>query len=212
MINKTPGETILFGTYPQTASGKDISPLQWRVLQNSGNKLFVSSEYIVDCKRYHNSFIDTTWEGSNIRHWLNSEFYAIAFSAAQKYKIATTLCSGNGIDSPDTEDRIFLLSVAEVQNFTSVKDGAMRRRTIATDFAKVKKSDGCSLYVYDKNVSEDYIIDQGIRKGCSWWWTRTQLQEQQSRATFIGPRSNIKTYGRVDIRHYGVRPAMWLRP
>jgi hypothetical protein len=89
----------------------------------------------------------------------------------------------------------------------------MRRRTIATDYAKAKKADGCYVYVYDKGVEQDYIVENGERRGCSWWWTRTQLQIEEgssSRATFIGARSNIKSYGKVDIARYGVRPAIRL--
>ncbi len=139
------------------------------------------------------------------------EFYNVAFSPEEKDQIITTFCTDNGANTPDTEDNVFLLSVAEVKAFTDAQDGKMRRRTIGTEFAKVRKADNCNLYVYDKRIEKDYTVENGERKGCSWWWTRTQLQIQDgssSRATFIGARSNIKTYGRVDIRYYGVRPAL----
>ena len=56
-----PGEIITFGIYPQTADGTDKTPIQWRVLQNAGDALFLLSEYIIDCKRYHNEAVDTAW-------------------------------------------------------------------------------------------------------------------------------------------------------
>lgn len=87
----------------------------------------------------------------------------------------------------------------------------MRRRTIGTEFAKVKKADSCRLYVYDKSIEKDYIVEHGEKKGCSWWWMRTQLQHSSSRATFIGPRSNIKSYGQVNMPFYGVRPALKMK-
>ena len=112
------------------------------------------------------------------------------------------------------DDKAFLLSVNEIQTFTDPGDASdtrIRRRAIGTDFAKVTKPDGCSLYVYDKGVQKDYIVEDGEKRGCSWWWTRAQLQpEHPSRATFIGARSNIKRYGHVDLRYYGVRPAIKL--
>lgn len=208
-----PGEIITFGIYPQTAKGTDKTAIQWRVLQNAGNELFLLSEYIIDCRRYHNQAVDTSWRDCDIRKWLNSELFGIAFTAAEQQHINTTICTDNGEGSPDTEDKIFLLSVVEVEEFTSPQDGDKRRRTIGTDYAKIRKADGCRLYVYDKGVEQDYIVENGEKHGCSWWWTRTQSQRQignLSRATFIGARSNIKRYGQVDIKFYGVRPALKL--
>lgn len=207
------GDIITFGTYPQTADGTDETPIQWRVLENSGDELFVLSELILDCKRYHDKDVDTTWRDCNLREWLNDAFYDAAFTASEKEFVKTTCCTDNGEGSPDTEDEVFLLSVAEVEEFTDPQDGDRRRRTIGTEFAKAEKSDGCHLYVYDKGVEQDYIVENGEKHGCSWWWTRTQSQRQMgnlSRATFIGARSNIKRYGTVDLRFYGIRPAIKL--
>lgn len=211
--NAKPGAMITFGTYPHTTEGTDETPIQWRVLQNTGGELFLLSEYILDSKRYHNQAVDTTWRDCDLRRWLNNAFLRIAFSATEREHIRTTTCTGNGEGSPDTQDTVFLLSVAEVKEFTSVQDGSMRRRTIATDYAKAKKADGCYIYVYDKGVEQDYIVANGEKHGCSWWWTRTQLQIKDgssSRAAFIGARSNIKSYGKVDLAMYGVRPAIKL--
>ncbi|MFN2208278.1 MAG: DUF6273 domain-containing protein [Candidatus Promineifilaceae bacterium] len=208
-----PGDTILFGVYPQTADGEDRTPIRWLVLQNLDGELFVLSEKIVDCRRYHGKHVDITWRECDLRRWLNETFYNAAFNTAEQELIRTTRCTDNGEGSPDTEDRVFLLSVTEIKAFTDAQGGSdtvVRRRTIGTEFARAPKPDGCRLYVYDKGVEKDYIIEDGEKFGCSWWWTRTQLQIQDgrsSRAAFIGARSNIKSYGRVDLAYYGVRPA-----
>ena len=208
------GEIITFGVYPQTVDGADRTLIKWRVLQNSGRELFVLSEYVLDCKRYHGESENVTWRDCDLRKWLNDEFYNAAFNAAEKKLVKITLCADNGEGSPDTKDKVFLLSVNEIQTFTDPGDGndtRIRRRAVGTDYAKLKKLDGCSLYVYDKGVEKDYIVENGEKRGCSWWWTRSQLQtEHPSRATFIGARSNIKTYGEVNLRYYGVRPALKL--
>ncbi len=211
-----PGEIITFGTYPQMADGADRTPIEWRVLHNSDSELFILSEYILDCRRYHGEYADVTWRDCDLRKWLNDEFYNAAFNTTEKGLVKTTCCADNGDGSPDTEDKVFPLSVVEVKAFTDARDGTsttIRRRTIGTEFAKARKTDGCRLYVYDKGVDKDYIAENGEKRGCSWWWTRTQLQihaGSSSRATFIGARSNIKSYGRVDLACYGVRPALRL--
>ena len=204
------GEIITFGTYPQTAGGVDVIPIKWRVLQNSGSELFILSEYILESKRYHNAFIDITWRDSDLRKWLNDEFYNVAFNDSEKKFIKTRHCTDNGEGSTDTEDKVFLLSVSEVKELTYKLDEdslSAKRCAIGTEFAKIKKNDGCHLYVYDKKVKDNYIIENGEEFGCSWWWLRTQ-GNTSSRAFFVGTRSSIRSYGRVNLVCYGVRPAL----
>ncbi|MFD0715521.1 DUF6273 domain-containing protein [Paenibacillus sp. GCM10027626] len=122
--NLKPGEFITFGTYPQSVNGKELA-IKWRVLQNSGIELFVLSEYILDCKRYHGKSADLkwrdcmeiTWHDCDLREWLNDGFYNAAFNAAEKQFIKTTHCTDNGEGCPDTEDKVFLLSVAEIKDY-----------------------------------------------------------------------------------------------
>jgi hypothetical protein len=184
------------------------------VLHNSGSELFVLSATILDCKRYHGEFVDITWRDCDLRQWLNDAFYHAAFSAAEKGIVKAARCTDNGEGSPDTEDKVFLLSVAEVKELTDLL-GKDFRRARGTEFAKIKKADGCHLYVMDKNVDTDYISEGGERYGCSWWWLRNQggLKDKgndPSRAVFIGTRASIRHYARVDLGRYGVRPALKL--
>lgn len=210
--NAKPGEIISFGNYQQTAEPSDKTPIKWHVLQNSVEELFILSEHILDCKRYHGEFTDITWVDCDLRKWLNDEFFNAAFSNSEKDIINTTPCTGNGENSRDTDDKVFLLSVDEVKNLTDIpgKNGfAVKRRALGTEFAKLKKADGCHLYVYDGSGENNYIVENGKKYGCSWWWSRTQLGSL-SRATFIGPRSSIRSYGRINRFRYGVRPALKL--
>jgi hypothetical protein len=206
--NAKPGDRVTFGAYPHMADGADRTPITWRVLDNSGGELFLLSETILDCKRYHGEFVDITWRDCNLRGWLNGVFYDAAFNAAEQGLVKTTHCTDNGEGSPDTEDRVFLPGAAEVNSLTGVL-GKDFRRAVGTAFAKVKKADGCRLYVYDKSVAEDYITVNGQTQGCSWWWLRTQ-GNRASRAVFIGTHASIRHYGRVNLPYYGVRPALKL--
>ncbi|PYI53001.1 hypothetical protein DLM86_18550 [Paenibacillus flagellatus] len=209
------GDFITFGTYPQSADGKKRA-ITWRVLQRSGSELFVLSEYILDCKRYHGKSADlkwrdgmeTTWRDCDLRQWLNDEFYNAAFTAAEMPFVKTTRCTDNGEGCPDTEDKVFPLSAAEIQTFSGIH-GKEWRGAVGTDFAKTKKPDGCSLYVYDKTKKEDYIVRDGEEVGCSWWWLRTR-GNKPSRAYFVGTGRSIRSYGSTSIDHYGVRPALIL--
>lgn len=210
-----PGERLTFGSYPQSADGKE-RPIEWRVLQNTGSELFLLSEAILECKRYHGKSadiswrdaVDTTWRDCDLRQWLNEDFYPTAFCAGDRELIKITQCAENGEGSPDTEDHVFLLSVAEVKAFTAVL-GKTWLPAVGTDYAKLKKPDGCSLYVYDKSEKDNYVLRDGKEEGCSWWWLRTQ-GNKPSRAHFIGTGCSIRSYANVSLARDGVRPAIRL--
>lgn len=208
------GEIVVFGTYPQMADSSDRTPIKWQVLQNTSGELFLLSEYILDCKRYHGEYTDITWRDCDLRKWLNDAFYNVAFNATEKEFVKTTNCTDNGAGSPDTHDKVFLLSIAEVNRLTD-QIGKDFRRARGTEFAKIKKTDGCHLYVMDKNVEADYISEGGQKYGCSWWWLRNQGKlkdtgNDPSRAVFIGTRASIRHYARANREGYGVRPALIL--
>lgn len=60
--------------------------IKWRVMQNNGSTLFLVADNALDHKAYityneSGHFYDpVTWEISTLRQWLNSNFYAAAFS------------------------------------------------------------------------------------------------------------------------------------
>ena len=192
----------------------DRTSLPWQVLERTGDELFLFSARILDCRRYHDDMAETTWRESSMRQWLNAAFLSQAFTEAEREIITPHRCDDNGDATPDTVDRVFLLSVQEVRALTHPGRGhGLDRRAVATPFAMQEKSDGCRLYVYDKAIEKDHLVVDGDRRGCSWWWLRTQPQAQNgtaSRAAFVGARGDVKSYGRVDISRYGVRPAITL--
>ena len=207
-------DLIAFGSFPQSSASDVAEPIEWRVLGRSAAAVLLLSDRILDCRRYHSELVETTWRDSDLRAWLNSEFFGSAFGEDEHERILPTSCGNNGDGTPDTVDRVFLLSVHEVRTLTALTpDARPRRAAIGTVFARLPRVDGCRLYVYDKGVERDYITANGVRQGCSWWWTRTQLQVadgRSARAAFVGARGDVKSYGRVDLARYGVRPAIRL--
>ncbi|MDK1475219.1 DUF6273 domain-containing protein [Streptomyces sp. 549] len=209
------GALLDFGAWPQSPDATGPEPIRWRVLDRSGDTVLLLSDRVLDCRRYHRDTTVTTWRDCDLRAWLNGEFLTTAFGDAERGRLEPVTCTGNGDGSPDTVDRVFLLSVEEVRALTDPRgDGPRRRRATGTAVARAPKPDGCRLYVYDKGVERDYLVEDGERRGCSWWWTRTRTvpgDGRAPRAAFVGPRGDVKTYGRVDLACYGVRPALRLR-
>jgi hypothetical protein len=212
-MNTEIGAIRTFGTYPQTTEGGDRTPIQWRVLKHTDNGLYLLSEYLLDCRRYHHVAVETTWRDCDLRAWLHDGFYQSAFNKSEQQCIKTTLCTGNGEGCTDTEDKVFLPSVAEVNELIGKRlldSCGARRLTVGTPYAQAAKADGCRLYVYDKSIKTNYIMENGVETGCSWWWLRTR-GNSASRANFIGTLSSIRSYGSIDLPYYGVRPALVLQ-
>ena len=94
----------------------------WRVLGKRGNSLLLLSENIIETAVYHNTFENTAWSVSDVRRYLNGEFYD-RFSTHEQSQILEEklLTHGNpwftagGRDS--SLDKIFLMSVEEVLEY-----------------------------------------------------------------------------------------------
>ncbi len=117
------GDTFKFGSYEQDnnlKNGKEA--IEWIVLRNSNNELFAVSKYALDTKPYNETCGDVTWETCTLRKWLNKDFYNEAFNKSEQKLIKTVTVKNS--DHPhygteggnDTQDKIFLLSMDEVQN------------------------------------------------------------------------------------------------
>ena len=188
------GETIEFGNYPQDKDGTE-KPIEWIVMKNEGNQVLLLSKYVLDAKPYNNEeWGDVTWETSDIRQWLNNEFYTTAFNKAEKAKIQTSLIknkdnSEHGTSGGnDTEDKVFLLSKKEAKTLFSNNGERIAK---ATEYAE--KS---GVYVNEEKAA--------------WWWLRSPGYNSRNAA-------EVRRYGwvsrngdSVDNKNDGVRPALHL--
>lgn len=111
------GDIIKFGNY----NGND----EWEILAKEDNKVLVISKYAI-CKRpYNDEYTYVTWENCTLRNWLNSEYLNSTFDTADQSLIMNTKVTNadnKEYDTPggkDTTDKIFLLSIDEVEKYYS---------------------------------------------------------------------------------------------
>ncbi len=200
--------SIWFGNYDQSPDGSgtcNIEPIKWRVLDNKiddegdpTGELFLLSDLNLDCKKYNEEFTPVTWETSTIRTWLNGDFMNKAFSQDEQTAIKTAEVVNEdnpGAGTPgynDTEDRIFLLSIAESKNekygFASHEQGTETRVAYNTFYA----------------------MDQGVDtySGTGNWWLRSPVSNGYSAVIvdkFGAVGSNSGTS--VNNENTAVRPA-----
>ena len=187
------GETIEFGNYPQDKDGTE-KPIEWIVMKNEGNQVLLLSKYVLDTKPYNKESKAVTWETSDIRQWLNNEFYTTAFNKAEKAKIQTSLIKNednseygtNG--GNDTEDKVFLLSEKEADTLFSNDDERIAK---ATEYAE--KS---GVYVNKEKAAR--------------WWLRSPGDDSDGAAVVYDDGWVIRFGDYVDDGSVGVRPALHL--
>ncbi len=186
------GETIEFGNYPQEEDGTE-KPIEWIVMKNEGNQVLLLSKYVLDAKPYNEEFEKVTWETSDIRKWLNNEFYTTAFNKTEKAKIQASLIKNEDNSEygtsgeNDTEDKVFLLSEKEAETLFSNEEERIAK---ATEYAE--KSG-----VYDEE------------KG-AWWWLRSPGYNSTYAAVVYNDGWVLGSGDSVYDNDDGVRPALYL--
>ena len=198
------GDIISFGGY------------DWIVLDVRDGRTLVISERLLEHRAYYDGF-DITWEESDLRKYLNGEFYN-SFSAADRAMIAQV--TNVNPDNPwygtpggaNTQDRIFLLSIDEVlryfvdsrylgnQNrpyddmsfYIDAYDSAIKTRCLGLD--NCPNDYGClSLTLRSPGFSSHFFADVFHINGC-----------YNNSLSFSGFKfiSNV----------HGFRPAIWINP
>ena len=123
------GNTVVFGRFEQDRDKKNgPEPIEWIVLDTDeeNHKALLISRLILDCFRFHDSTGNGTWNLCTLRNWLNGDFLNSAFTPEEQEAILVTEVDNSvaqgkpntyGLDVETTQDRIFLLSYAEVNRY-----------------------------------------------------------------------------------------------
>ena len=174
--------------------------IKWKVLKNDGNTLFVVADRAIDCKDYNEEFKSITWETSTIRDWLNASFYDTAFSSNEQSAIVTqnVVNEDNPESGNDTSDKIYLLSISEVENETygfcsEYSTYSMSRRMKVSDYANARGT--------SRTDSKDYKDWEN----CQWW---LRSNGGNIFAAYISWDGEVRDRYSVDSGYSGVCPAL----
>lgn len=189
------------GYFRNTVYWFKFEPVEWRVLSSKNGNLFVMAEKVLDSRAYHGDVPAVTWETSDTRAWLNNEFYNIAFTTEEKAMIKTTdVANPNNstYGTPggnNTNDRLFLLSFAEVQNaaygFIASSSGDPARKAQGTEY-----SESCGLCVFTGMPSN----------GSCFWWLRSP-GETAAKVGLVFDNGGFPNYGdMLNQACVGIRP------
>ena len=182
-------------------------PISWDVLTQDDGKLLVSSNIVLDSQSFNHqmdsgSFTHNggtgyanNYELSDIRNWLNNEFYSLAFDSGAEVisattidnSLASTLDSSNNYVCNDTNDKVFLLSRFEANKYLSNS----QLKAIGSDYAKCQ-----GLYV-------------GMENDKAFWSLRTPYPNESYQIRYI-TNNGIAAYDSASKTSLGVRPACWI--
>lgn len=222
------GEYVVFGKYEQDGDlSNGPEPIEWIILEEDDEKMFLISRYILDCHSYHTEHTGVSWETCELRSWLNSDFYDTAFSPAAQKRILTTdiSVSDNAMfdtdGGNDTQDKLFCLSFEEIWKYYEVKKWYDENQVgfssaIITDMTQYAEDNGADHYTITQEDYEyymeynDYDSDV-IGKGSGGWWLRSPGHDYDW-ACMVGYRGDFGWNGDsyVEFARNGVRPAMYI--
>ena len=111
------GDRFGFGCYQEV-------PLSWKVIKKQNNDLMVISDEIICKRRFHKDNSSNKWDISEIRSWLNEDFFYDAFDEGERELIKTTRNMTKGC--ADTYDKIFLLSKEESDELLLAGNNSLR--------------------------------------------------------------------------------------
>lgn len=201
------GSYVEFGTYPQTASGTDNTPIEWLVLDRDGNRALLISRYGLDAQPYNTTYTSVTWETCTLRTWLNGTFMKKAFTTEEQKAILTANVDNsssqgyNGWSTNggnNTQDQVFLLSYAEAHKYFGVMESNRNNiegRVHPTAYVEE------SVYTSDDDKTAD-----GDSTGR--WWLRSPGGDQDYAAYVLFDGS--LSYNFVHNVYSCVRPALWV--
>ena len=203
------GDVIVFGAYEQDGDESDgKEPLEWLVLAGENGSLFVITLYGVEHMQFHSSLNKVTWETSAVRAWLNNDFLGAAFSASETAKIKTTHVIAeknpqypNSPAGNDTDDKVFLLSVQEAEQYFADNNA----RKCAPTAAAIASEPA----VFSNMSAKAWYTKQSY--GCSWW-LRSPGMFKDIYVSYVGKYGDITGGGQVYLSgtDFCVRPAMWI--
>jgi hypothetical protein len=188
-----------------------VEPIKWRILSENNGTALILCESIIASRRYSElSDLSNIYKDSEIRAWLNSEFYNTAFNSLQQNIIEITNVdnsaestgdSDNGYYCENTSDKIFLPSYNEmiVTSYGFVGDFVVydeARRRVASDYSRAM---GAIMY---SNV---------LYTNSGWWWLRSPHGYTASLAYYISNDGDISRIGHIELEEYGVVPALRIK-
>ena len=203
-------DTYVFSTGETVVEGATyffkVEPIKWRILHEESGVAFLFCDSIIANRQFHSEEYNN-YEASDLRAWLNNEFFTTAFNTLEQELIqlttvdnseSTTGYTTNPYACADTEDRIFLLSYAEATNSEYGFDSNAGNY----DTSKM-------MVTSDYSRATGAITDTGDQTH-GYWWMRSPCGDAADFVRGIPYSGHADSIGYVCNFEWGVVPAMYV--
>lgn len=193
---KNQRKTVFFGKYYKDKSENEKKPVEWLVLDEQDGYTLLMTKDIVDSKGWvNNGRNDITWAQTDLRQWLNNDFYNAAFSPSEQSQMAlfnAVQPQNPRYKTPAGKATVDPVSILNYQELIHYMPTNLERRAKPTGYAAEQ---GCYLN----------------SEGDSAWWLRSPgptatLPEHLASWGNLGARDHY-----IDDYTIGVRPAVWVK-
>ena len=204
------GSYVYFGSY-------DGTPIKFRVLAPQttafgGTTLFLDSDRVLFAQRFDVNDA-ALWEDSEIRNYLNNEFYTGSFSAFEQSAIFSSKVKGGDAYSSDSfkgvmyretvglsDDKVFLLDSSDLNNESY---GYSSDTGWTLNSGKWTSNPDALL----QNTSQHSVINhQKIKNDSSHWWLRSEAYLASGVAGTVDGNGALKMFFKAG--QCGVAPAV----
>lgn len=200
-------KTIFLGNYWQS-NCKNKEPIEWLVLKEDDEKMYIISKYCLDCVPYSDGH-KTVWKNSLMRKWLNNYFLNEAFSFKEQDRIVLTDIKtqqggwfGPMLDGgTPVQDKVFLPSIAEAILYfgsTEWHDVVAAQKRIARP----------TLYAYEHFEKKEPLEEDTPQNRLSSSW---YLRSPGNGIVCVKGNGTIHSYYSKNLERTTTRPAMWIK-
>lgn len=191
-------------------------PITWKILSSSGRAYCLVLTLFLDAHRYNQCYYGRTsngryennYEKSEIREWLNGDFYKTAFAlgnskihtVAVDNSEASALYPENSYVCSGTKDKIYLLSGKE---YVTADYGFAPLYNIHDPVRQCKTSDWARA-----NGAYSYTGSSYLYNG--YYWTRSPYSISYY-AWFVGYNDSPNNHDRVGVSCRSARPAITIK-
>lgn len=183
--------------------------VQMGTYEQDGDSILIISHDVIGYQRFSDSPNCVIWEDSQIRTWLNEEFYTDAFDKETQARIKGYVTSGvdeaNQESRGDTTDRIFLLSWKEIERYYGHKLPKAEALLCKPSKAVLQRYEEIEQQRVREKVPFVTSVPD-VSEGISWMLRSTGKSQNQ-----ISIIRGDGYYSQCMADYYqGVRPAMWI--
>ena len=208
--NAKVGDTFTFGTLEQDGNaGNGAEPITWVVLRQDVGKALVISEKVLAYMPFKqgtdaDQYPKCLYKDSDLRSYLNGEFYHGAFSDAEKAMILTARIMTPYRDEQyndlqyETDDPVFVLSRDEAARYVS----GVGTLVFGLPTTLVKEENP-----YEMNSISGV---PGVEKAMPWWLRDMGGDSSKYAAYVPATTEQRRTFDKAVYDRLGVRPSFWI--